>query len=108
MAVEPNTGTENLHFSSSIAADVWHASEHPASHHCWYFDALSDDGRDAVVIFFFDNFIFSPRYNAAQQKNGAGSPETNTFPAVALYYYHDGKLLYGGVSEYNRLAFSAD
>ena len=37
----------------------------PGAQEWWYFDALSDDCRDALVIIFFSNFIFSPRYNRA-------------------------------------------
>jgi len=107
MATNLNTSPENLQFSSSIADDVWRAPESPASHHCWYFDALSDDGRDSLVIFFFDNFIFSPRYNSTNQNNG-GSLTANRFPALALYYYRDGKPLHSAVCEHEQAAFSAD
>ena len=43
---------EKFSFSSSIAADVWHAKENSKAFEWWYFDALSEDGRDAVVINF--------------------------------------------------------
>ena len=47
----------------------------------WYFDALSEDGRDAVVIIFLDNFIFSPRYNSQTKRvpPSASSLKTNFF-----------------------------
>jgi hypothetical protein len=51
---------ENFAFSSSIADDVWHSKTSSKAFEWWYFDALSEDGRDAVVIIFLDNFIFSP------------------------------------------------
>src|SRR5215213_4822611 len=54
---------EKFSFTSSIAADVWTPKPNAKAYEWWYFDALSDDGRDAVVIIFLDNFIFSPRYN---------------------------------------------
>lgn len=54
---------EKFSFTSSIKADVWHQKSGAEAFEWWYFDALSDDGRDAVVIIFLDNFIFSPRYN---------------------------------------------
>jgi hypothetical protein len=48
-------------FSSSVQADVWHPQPDPKSYEWWYFDALADDGEEAVVIMFLDNFIYSPR-----------------------------------------------
>jgi hypothetical protein len=106
MAADTNTTPENFQFSSSIAGDAWRSHENKASHFCWYFDAVSDDGRDALVIFFFDNFIFSPSYNSVNQQNG--SSERSRFPAFALFYYRDGKLLHSTVSEYAEGSFSAD
>ncbi|MBA2735921.1 MAG: hypothetical protein H0U50_03930, partial [Pyrinomonadaceae bacterium] len=61
--------TENFSFSSSIAADVWHPKKDAKAYEWWYFDALSDDGSEALVIIFLDNFIFSPRYNKREFDN---------------------------------------
>lgn len=105
MAANTNTGPENLQFSSSIAGDVWRPSENRASHYCWYFDAISDDGRDSIAITFLDNFIFSPRYNSAHRKFSA---KVERFPAVAFFYYRNGKPLYASVCEYGEKTFSSD
>ena len=59
----PPVSAERFVFSSSVAADVWHPQKNPKAYEWWYFDALSDDGREAIVIIFLDNFIYSPRYN---------------------------------------------
>ncbi|MDQ2746517.1 MAG: hypothetical protein M3T96_04570, partial [Acidobacteriota bacterium] len=56
-AIQP-TASEKFSISSSIAADVWHEKANSKAFEWWYFDALSEDGRDAVVIIFIDNFIF--------------------------------------------------
>ncbi len=106
MAANTNTGPENLQFSSSIAGDAWHTHANKALHTCWYFDAVSDDGRDSLVVFFFDNFIFSPRYNSVNQRK-IENPEA-IFPALALYYYRDGKPLHTVVCEHDKAAFTAD
>jgi carotenoid 1,2-hydratase len=112
---------ERFTFTSSVAADVWSPKPHRQAYEWWYFDALSDDGRDAVVIIFLDNFIFSPRYNrkkakgsntgkgegeknaardeAAQPKSGIPGPKS-TVPAVAFFYYRDGKPLYRAINEF--------
>ena len=111
---------EKFSFTSSIAADVWHQKSNPEAFEWWYFDALSEDGRDAVVIIFLDNFIFSPRYNAknSNQENFLGKiknkllrkngePKYNLFPAIAFIYYRDGKPKYRAINEFAPEEFSA-
>jgi carotenoid 1,2-hydratase len=84
--------------SSSIADDVWHIKDAPKAYEWWYFDALSDDGRDCVVIIFLENFIFSPSYNAS---------ENPQFPAISFTYYRDGKPIYRSMNEFSAEDFSA-
>lgn len=83
-------------FSSSIEADVWHAKADPKAYEWWYFDALSDDGSEAVVIVFLDNFIFSPRYNQKRKLI-----ENVRFPAISFLYYRDGKPVYRAINEFS-------
>src|SRR5215203_2016192 len=120
------TGTEQtlremFSFTSSIAADVWSPKTNSKAYEWWYFDALSDDGRDAVVIIFLDNFIFSPRYNKLVEYPESSlpspaEPETpnsefripnSTVPAVAFTYYRDGKPVYRAINEFRSDEFSA-
>lgn len=64
----------------------------------WHFDALSDDGREAVVITFNNNYPFSPRAFRARKR---GDEECNaTFPAVTLTYSVDGKVVLRAVNEF--------
>src|SRR5438046_6073556 len=111
---------EKFSFTSSIAADVWSTKTNSKAYEWWYFDALSDDGRDAVVIIFLDNFIFSPRYNrrkAEWENEDSINNETNQklkiknqksqFPAVAFTYYRDGKPVYRAINEFDGDEFSA-
>ena len=110
---------EKFTFTSSIAADVWTPKPNAKAYEWWYFDALSDDGRDAVVIIFLDNFIFSPRYNRKkeEEKRRRGEKETNpkseipnpksNVPAVAFTYYRDGKPVYRAINEFGGDEFSA-
>ncbi len=98
-------------FSSCIGTDVWHPGKPTGGYEWWYFDALSDDGREAIVIIFMDNFIFSPRYNAlnrALKKNSRQDIPAPCIPALAFSYYKDGKPVYRSVSEYPMEQFSAD
>jgi carotenoid 1,2-hydratase len=120
---------EKFSFTSSIAADIWSPKSNAKAYEWWYFDALSDDGRDAVVIIFLDNFIFSPRYNRrkeessgeAEKRSSSGeispddkqnpgsqipNPKSNV-PAVAFTYYRDGKPVYRAINEFGGDEFSA-
>ncbi|HEV8593029.1 MAG TPA: hypothetical protein VGQ55_13070 [Pyrinomonadaceae bacterium] len=91
---------QKLAFSSSVEADIWHPKSDPKSYEWWYFDALSDDGSEAIVIIFLDNYIYSPRYNNLRLT-------TSRFPAVSFTYFRDGKPLYKAVTEYPEAQFSA-
>lgn len=116
MTATAKTLREKFSFTSSIAADVWTPKPNARAYEWWYFDAISDDGRDAVVVIFLDNFIFSPRYNRSKVKGAAKNeanpnfeipnPKSNV-PAVSFTYYRDGKPLYRAINEFNGSEFSA-
>ncbi|HVF48654.1 MAG TPA: hypothetical protein VNA19_01125 [Pyrinomonadaceae bacterium] len=105
---------KGLRQSSSLAGDAWHAGDHRAgAYEWWYFDAASDDGRDALVIIFLDNFIFSPRYNrTASQKPPESTARTfathSQFPAVVCCLYRDGRPVIRAINEYTAGDFAAD
>jgi carotenoid 1,2-hydratase len=122
MTPTAKTLREKFSFTSSIAADVWSPKTSTKAYEWWYFDALSDDGRDAVVIIFLDNFIFSPRYNRKKlesfEEPAAQAPQelilksdvknpNQKVPAVAFTYYRDGKPLYRAINEFPSEQFSA-
>src|SRR5215203_5887797 len=99
----PTASSGDFAFSSSVQADVWHPQKDPKAYEWWYFDALSDDGNEAVVIVFLDNFIYSPRYNTAEKTDVNGEntgSRSERFPAVSVTYYRDGKQVYRSVHEY--------
>jgi carotenoid 1,2-hydratase len=102
---------ERLRFSSSIDGDAWHGEARSPAYEWWYFDALSLDGRDALVIIFLTNFVFSPRYNRAVMES-LRQPQTAhgivSFPAVAVCFYRDGRPLFRALNEYAPDDFQAD
>lgn len=102
------TPTRKFSFSSSVDADVWHPKGDPKAYEWWYFDALSDDGSDAVVIVFLDNFIYSPRYNASAPERGDPESSPKRFPAVSFTYFSGGRAVYRAVHEFPEDSFSAD
>ena len=106
---KPLEQQSNFRFCSSISDDVWHPSDESSAYEWWYFDAVGDDGRDALTIIFLDNFIFSPRYNkfCAKKPTNNEQQTTNKFPAIAFTYYRDGKILYRAINEFSGKDFSA-
>lgn len=91
---------DNIAFSSSLKDDVWHAQPDSKAYEWWYFDALSDDGQTALTIIFFENFIFSPRYNS--------NTHTNKVPALLFSYFQEGKPLYQLIKEFPSEDFISD
>jgi carotenoid 1,2-hydratase len=64
----------------------------------WYFDAISDDGRDAVVIRFADRSIETT--GEVGHSNGSGG-----LPSVSFAYYCEGRLLVNTNRTFDRTAF---
>lgn len=103
--ITEKVAARNMAFVSSVSDDVWHARQDEKAFEWWYFDALSDDGREAVVITFTDNYVFSPRYfesHTHQQPVNAiaGDPKVLRFPAVTFLYSVDGKIVFKTVNEF--------
>ena len=94
---------DNFAFSSSVKDDVWHPQKDDKSYEWWYFDALSDDGSEAVVIIFLDNFIYSPRYNQESTRITGNQ----RCPAVSFTYFRDGKAVYKATTEFHESDFHA-
>lgn len=63
--------------------------ETPGAYRWWYADALSDDGRDAVVCIFFWGAVFSPYY--AGRLRSRRLPTPGQHAAVHLATYRDGR-----------------
>ena len=91
---------------SDTRADIWEPHKGEKAYEWWYFDALSDDGLDAIVAVFLDNFIFSPRYNS--HHTSAPKAEPRRFPAVSFTYYSRGKKVCRAECEFSESQFSAN
>lgn len=95
-------------FCSSVNDDVWHNLTGPNAFESWHFDAVSDDGREALVIVFYDNFVLSPRfYNTPNQADLVREVSKHRFPAVSLVYSVDGKTTLSSVNEFTFSDFHA-
>ena len=97
---------------SSITDDVYHADERAGAYEWWYFDALSDDGRDCLVVIFLVGFIFSPAYNHSVDKHlrdkTQPAPRPADYPAIAITLYRDARPLYRAINQFIAADFSAD
>ncbi len=70
----------------------------PGAHEWWYFDAISEDGRDAIVIVFYAGLPFDPSYGVAtlrHLKNPSKYPQPRALDhsAVGFSWYRDGKAI---------------
>ncbi len=68
----------------------------PGAHEWWYFDAISTDGRDAIVIVFYAGLPFDPSYGVAtlrHLKNPTRYPQPRALDhsAIGFSWYRDGK-----------------
>src|SRR4051812_47893297 len=70
----------------------------PGAHEWWYFDAISDDGRDVLVIVWYAGLPFDPSYGVATLRH-LRNPEKYPAPraldhsAIGLSWYRDGKTM---------------
>ncbi len=70
----------------------------PGAHEWWYFDAISDDGRDAIVIVWYAGLPFDPAYGVAtlrHLKNPSKYPQPRALDhsAIGFSWYRDGKTI---------------
>lgn len=91
----------DVSFCSSLSDDIWHNLAGPNAFESWHFDAVSDDGREAIVVAFYDNYVLSPRFIL----NSMGEPNVtysgrHRFPAVSFVYAVDGKPVLSSVNEF--------
>jgi carotenoid 1,2-hydratase len=88
---------ERYSFCSSLRADAWSDLGGRHSYQNWHFDAISDDGRESIIIDFYDNFILSPRFHLITDKVPAADI---TWPAVCIAYFADGRPILHATSEF--------
>ncbi len=100
---------QKVNVYSSLKDDRWHNRVGPAGFESWHFDAVSDDGREALVITFYDNYPMSPRFYE-QTNRWVGEPEipVTRFPAISFVYSLDGRTILSAVNELHSGEFAAD
>lgn len=97
-AVE-NSGLTKVSFCSSVADERWHDLDGTKSFESWHFDAVSDDGREAIAVAFYDNYVLSPRFYSNSSGDGT-SIKIHKYPAVSFLYARNGKPVFSTVNEF--------
>lgn len=107
ISIVPKSPFEAVVFSSSLKDDFWHEQCDPKSYELWYFDALSDDGKELITITFLDNFVFSSNYNQLESAPDSDieASECPRFPAVSFSYFSNGELICRSVTEHTKGEF---
>jgi hypothetical protein len=90
--------------------DRFIAHQTPGAHEWWYFDAISRDGRDALVIIFYSTLPFDPTYHRALEAHAAhparqSPPDPLDHCAMGISWYHEGKTLAYALNGFGRNAF---
>lgn len=72
--------------------DRFHDFRAPGSHEWWYFDAIGDDGRDALVVVWYAGLPFDPAYRRAvdrhlRRPDRHPSPDPLDHCAIGISWY---------------------
>lgn len=90
----------NVSFCSSLKDDAWLGITGPGAFESWHFDAVSDNGREVLVIDFYDNYALSPRFLTSTDKMNESEHDFASFPAVSMVYSVDGRTILSAVNEF--------
>ena len=85
----------------------------PGAQEWWYFDAISDDGRDALVIVWYAGLPFDPEYGVGtlrHLKDPARFPAPKALDhcAIGFSWYRDGKTMAYALNAYRSGDFSCN
>ena len=83
----------------------------PGAQEWWYFDAISDDGRDALVVVWYAGLPFDPEYGVGtlrHLKDPARHPAPRSLDhsAIGVSWYRDGKTVAYALNAYRAKAFA--
>jgi carotenoid 1,2-hydratase len=91
--------------------DRWVNPQAPGAHEWWYFDAISDDGRDAFVVVWYATLPFDPVYGLGSlrhisQPDRYPKPDPLDHCAIGFSWYRDGKTMAYALNAFERDHFS--
>ena len=95
---------------ASTDPDRWVNPTAPGAHEWWYFDAISDDGRDSFVIVWYSALPFDPDYGLASLRhiqNPGKYPKPNPLDhcAIGFSWYRDGKTVAYALNRFRKEQF---
>jgi carotenoid 1,2-hydratase len=91
--------------------DRFCAYDGPGAHEWWYFDAVSDCGRDALVVVWYAGLPFDPAYGTAalrhcRRPGRHPAPHPLDHSAIGLSWYRDGQTVAYALNAFRRHAFA--
>jgi len=83
----------------------------PGAQEWWYFDAISDDGRDALVVVWYAGLPFDPEYGVGTLRHlkdpaRHSAPRALDHSAISVSWYRDGKTIAYALNAYRAGAFA--
>lgn len=97
-------------FDAALDPDRFLDFRSPGAQEWWYFDAISDDGDDALVLIWFAALPFDPAYGMAVKRHLAApgryeAPHPHDHCAINVSWYHKGRLAAYALNRYSKGAF---
>lgn len=92
---------------SNSRTDVWDA-QNGNGYDLWYFDAISDDGKEAVRISFLTNDLIASRSRPTELSGTQGKDPFELSPSVTFSFFSEGKIKYSASANLRSEDFIAD
>jgi carotenoid 1,2-hydratase len=101
----------NPSLSNHLDPDRWVKPTAPGAHEWWYFDAISDDGRDSLVVVWYSALPFDPEYGLASLRHIQNpvkhpKPDPLNHCAIGFSWYRDGKTVAYALNRFRNGQFS--
>ena len=90
---------------SGISESGWHDLSESGAYEWWYYDAVADDGRTALVLIWFAGLPFSPDYLTEHEKGR--KPQALDHAALFAAVYRDGRQIAYALNRHDRSQFEA-
>lgn len=95
-----------MHIKAGFADAGWHDLKESAAYEWWYLDAISSDGRTAVVFIWFAGLPFSP--DALTNHERGRSSRALDHVAMFTAVYVDGKQIAYALNRHDKSTFEAE
>lgn len=98
-------GERRVRIVAGVEDAVWHDLKSSGAYEWWYFDAVSEDGRTAIVFIWFAGLPFSPDYLTAHERGS--DPTALEHTAMFAAVYRDGRQIAYALNRHDASDFSS-